>query len=124
MYSYREAVPLGTTGLTKDEVDAAIAALKPAWTGESYHLLTRNCVTFCEALAAALGCGPVPAWVNALAGGASAASEAAASAVAVAKGAGARAKDASVRVVEAARAALAAAAQGSGGGGGSANGGE
>ena len=80
----------GTTTLTPSQVDTLIARLKGEWEGESYSLLTRNCVHFSEALAASLGCGPLPPWVNSLAGGASVASDAARVAVAKAKGASAK----------------------------------
>jgi len=72
-------------------VDALIARLQAEWQGHSYELLGRNCVHFCEALSQALGAGPLPPWVNSLAGGAAAAAAAARTAVS-------KAKDASSKV--------------------------
>ena len=62
--------------------------MKDEWQGDSYELLSRNGVHFCAALSEALGAGPLPGWVNALAGGAAATAAAAKAAVAKAKGAG------------------------------------
>jgi deubiquitinase DESI2 len=115
MYEYREAVVLGTTALTPAEVDALVTRLKGEWAGDSYSLLTRNCVHFCEAFAAGLGVGPLPAWVNSLAGGAQAVGTAA-------RAAAAKAKEASSRVAGWVQAAAAQAGGGGGSGNGSAGG--
>lgn len=49
---------------SRDVVDA----LTLEYLGPSYHILRRNCNTFCEELAARLGCPrPVPGWVNRIA---------------------------------------------------------
>ena len=38
------------------------------WVGPSYDLLKRNCCSFCNEFCVNLGVGPLPGWVNGLAG--------------------------------------------------------
>lgn len=71
MYTYRETIDLGTTSMAPAEVRALLAEMSVSWRGDSYALLTRNCVHFCEELCEKLGCTQkVPRWVNAAASGA------------------------------------------------------
>eukprot|EP00747_Dinoflagellata_sp_TGD_P180447 gnl/TRDRNA2_/TRDRNA2_32920_c0_seq1.p1 gnl/TRDRNA2_/TRDRNA2_32920_c0~~gnl/TRDRNA2_/TRDRNA2_32920_c0_seq1.p1 ORF type:complete len:579 (+),score=118.28 gnl/TRDRNA2_/TRDRNA2_32920_c0_seq1:1-1737(+) len=63
---YRRSVNLGKTPLSERDVLARIISMKHAWRGESYDLLTRNCVHFASALALELGVDSVPNWVVSL----------------------------------------------------------
>lgn len=63
-YTYRESLALGVTSVTPGQLRRCVEALQDDWPGGSYDLLSRNCNTFCDALCAALGVGPPPAWVN------------------------------------------------------------
>ena len=67
-HSYREAIDMGTTTMSRQEVNKLISKLKVEWTGHQYDLLRHNCCHFCEALCLNLGVGPVPGWVTSLAG--------------------------------------------------------
>lgn len=66
MYTFRESIPIGVTSMSPYRLRQTIATLQLEWPGSSYDLFSRNCNHFCEALAEALGVGPVPAWVNSL----------------------------------------------------------
>ena len=57
---------------------AEVAELQAQWPGESYDLLHRNCVHFCDALCVRLGVGPLPGWVNRFAHGGAVVSDGAA----------------------------------------------
>lgn len=70
MYVFRESVDLGTCLKTKQEVREILKAMKAAWPGTDYEVLTKNCNHFCEAFAAALGSKPTPPWLNRMAHGA------------------------------------------------------
>jgi hypothetical protein len=63
MHSYREAVDMGETDLSKDDVAKLIAKLKEEWPGSDYDLLRKNCVSFSTELVKQLHAGPVPSWV-------------------------------------------------------------
>lgn len=65
-YIYRESVCLGETPLSEDEVDTAIDTALDTWLAHSYHLVTRNCVTFAEDFSSrVLRCpNTFPAWVR------------------------------------------------------------
>lgn len=63
-YTYRESAPLGVSALSPARVRNILTALQIAWQGHEYDLLARNCNHFCEAFAAQLGVGSLPAWVN------------------------------------------------------------
>jgi hypothetical protein len=54
------------------QIQIVLESLKADWPGASYDLLTRNCCHFCEDMAARLGVGPVPGWLNRFAQGADA----------------------------------------------------
>jgi len=67
-HSYKEAVDMGQTQMSEDEVSALIERMASDWPGESYELLTKNCCSFCDAFCIELGVGPIPKWVSNLAG--------------------------------------------------------
>mmetsp|Transcript_114172 Transcript_114172/g.368870 ORF Transcript_114172/g.368870 Transcript_114172/m.368870 type:complete len:254 (-) Transcript_114172:54-815(-) len=66
-HAYREALAMGFTNLTEEEVDELIEQLKEEWPGMDYDLLHRNCCHFSSTLCQRLGVGPVPPWVTNLA---------------------------------------------------------
>ena len=45
---------------------AVLCKLKVEWPGDSYDILTRNCITFADEFNGALNVGHVPDWVQAL----------------------------------------------------------
>lgn len=67
-HRYREAVYMGTTRLTRAEVNKIIDELAAEWIGQDYNLLDHNCCHFCNEFCRRLGVGPTPAWVTNLAG--------------------------------------------------------
>lgn len=66
-HNFREAIAVGHTSLSTDEVTALLERIRQDWPGDTYNVLTRNCHHFTEIFCRELGCGPVPAWTNALA---------------------------------------------------------
>lgn len=67
-HSYREAIEMGNTSMSKQDVNKLINKLKLEWKGQQYDLLRHNCCHFADALCLSLGVGPVPGWVTSLAG--------------------------------------------------------
>lgn len=69
MHTYLRTVCLGLARTRKDDFLALIREPSPAWQASTYHILTRNCVTFCRMLAERLcpGGDEFPAWVDSLA---------------------------------------------------------
>lgn len=67
-HTYREAVPMGHTPLTEQEVRSLIDELSAEWGAEGYDLLRHNCCHFSDELCDRLGVGRVPGWVRTLAG--------------------------------------------------------
>jgi len=63
-HRYRTTVPLGCTGLSDEEVAALLRRMSTEWQGDSYDLLHRNCLNFCNALCQELGVGRIPGWVD------------------------------------------------------------
>ena len=58
----------GETPMSEAQVLQLIAKMEETWLGPSYDLLHRNCCSFSNELCINLGVGPLPGWVNALAG--------------------------------------------------------
>ncbi|CDJ63111.1 hypothetical protein, conserved [Eimeria necatrix] len=84
---YRETVPMGPADLDMEEFLSLVEVLKVEWPGNSYDVLSRNCVNFADHLCVLLGVGHVPPWLfrlqrqaNSIKGGARAAAAAAAAA--------------------------------------------
>jgi len=64
-YLYRESVCLGMTPLDEDGVDAVVDKMMEEWPANTYHIVSRNCVTFAEELTKALSVPEeFPAWVR------------------------------------------------------------
>eukprot|EP00760_Papus_ankaliazontas_P029515 PhM_4_TR4276/c0_g1_i1/m.31814 len=67
--TFKCSVPLGTTAMTSEQVDALIESLKPQWKAITYHLLTRNCNCFTFELVSRLApenalVAQYPPWIN------------------------------------------------------------
>ena len=64
-FPYCESLMLGHTPLSDDSIFFIVDMLKQQWPANSYHLISRNCVTFVEELARALQAPePFPSWVR------------------------------------------------------------
>mmetsp|Transcript_6972 Transcript_6972/g.10989 ORF Transcript_6972/g.10989 Transcript_6972/m.10989 type:complete len:263 (-) Transcript_6972:205-993(-) len=64
-WKYKETLSLGTTSLTKNEVQAVLREMKSDWKNNTYDLTARNCNHFSDAFAKSMGCTvKVPAWLN------------------------------------------------------------
>lgn len=65
VHVYRESLCVGETPLSDEEIRHVIADAMDVWIQDSYHPITRNCVTFAEDLIDRLKVGePFPAWVR------------------------------------------------------------
>ena len=60
MYTYRENIVLGQTGLSISEVNRILRELSREWQGNRYDLLSRNCNHFCDAFCERLGVPKLP----------------------------------------------------------------
>ena len=67
MHTYRESIYLGDCGKDLAEVQRILDGMKGDWMGPTYDLLRKNCCSFSDAFARALGVGPIPKWVHHLA---------------------------------------------------------
>lgn len=66
VHVFKESIDMGKTPLTEDEVKKIIAAAMEAWPSDSYHIVNRNCIHFCEHLCQKLRVpAPFPSWVRA-----------------------------------------------------------
>ncbi|KAK3729141.1 hypothetical protein QZH41_017393 [Actinostola sp. cb2023] len=66
-FKFRETIKLGVTEFTEDELNDIIREMGSRYTGQSYHLVDKNCNHFTSELAQVL-CGKnIPNWVNRLA---------------------------------------------------------
>jgi len=63
-HTYRATVHMGNTPLSQAEVHAVLVRLAPQWLGDSYSLIHRNCLTFCNAFLQELGLRRIPGWVD------------------------------------------------------------
>jgi len=65
VHVYRESVCMGETPLSEAEIRGVIAHAMDSWPANSYHPLTRNCVSFAEELVGSLRVTePFPPWVR------------------------------------------------------------
>ena len=64
-WRFKESIDLGSTSLTRAQVQANVNEMKRDWPGNSYHLTARNCNHYSEAMCKMLGLhDKFPAWVN------------------------------------------------------------
>jgi len=65
VHVYRESISMGESPLSEAEIRTVIAHAMDAWPANSYHPLTRNCVTFAEELIKTLQVPePCPSWIR------------------------------------------------------------
>ena len=64
---FREAIEMGSFGGTQRDLDRILDELRDSFKGTSYHILTRNCNSFSEALCNALLNKSIPGFVNRMA---------------------------------------------------------
>jgi len=61
---YRESIDMGDTRLSPRQVLDLIEQLEIDWPGDSYNILKRNCITFCDQFCELLGVGSLPEWLK------------------------------------------------------------
>merc|ERR1711879_560069 len=66
-HTHCQALPLGRTELTEEQVVWLIQMLKPQWPMANYDILRCNCCHFCQEFCHKLGVDAVPDWVTSLA---------------------------------------------------------
>lgn len=64
MYTYRECIVLGKTGMSILKVNQILRELSREWPGDCYDLLSKNCNHFCDEFCERLGVPKLPGWVN------------------------------------------------------------
>eukprot|EP00438_Fugacium_kawagutii_P006346 Skav208392 [mRNA] locus=scaffold1179:78766:79548:- [translate_table: standard] len=67
-HAYREAVWMGETSLSEEDVMILLSTLAQDWKGIDYDILRRNCCHFSDAFCKSLEVGHIPGWVTNLAG--------------------------------------------------------
>lgn len=67
MHTYRESISMGTTTLSREQVNTLLDKLEPAWLGEHYDMVARNCCHFSREFSIGLGVGEIPRWLYRLA---------------------------------------------------------
>jgi hypothetical protein len=65
--TFRESIEIGTTTLSRGEINDVIGELSAAYQGSAYNLTSKNCNTFSNALCMRLCNRPIPGWVNRIA---------------------------------------------------------
>ncbi|KAJ8634839.1 hypothetical protein MRB53_009106 [Persea americana] len=66
-FTFRKSIMIGRTGLSPKEVRRLMEELAEEYTGDTYHLITRNCNHFCHDACLRLTGKRIPRWVNRLA---------------------------------------------------------
>merc|ERR1712216_114832 len=64
---FRESEVLGSTSLSAQQVNALLEKMRKEWLAKDYDFTRKNCCSFSDALARALGVGGLPGWVARLA---------------------------------------------------------
>lgn len=64
MHTYRQTLSLGHTEISKEQWKSLIRRVEKEWHGSSYHLISRNCQCFCEAMALELSVSALPDWIR------------------------------------------------------------
>lgn len=66
-FTFRKSITIGRTGLSPKEVRGLMEELAEEYTGDTYHLISRNCNHFCKDACLRLTGKRIPRWVNRLA---------------------------------------------------------
>ncbi|XP_058114135.1 deSI-like protein At4g17486 isoform X2 [Magnolia sinica] len=66
-FTFRKSILIGRTDLGPKEVREFMEKLAEEYTGNMYHLITKNCNHFCDDACLRLTGKPIPRWVNRLA---------------------------------------------------------
>ncbi|ERN08454.1 hypothetical protein AMTRI_Chr12g237240 [Amborella trichopoda] len=66
-FVFRKSILIGRSGLNPKEVRSLMEQLASEYTGNSYHLIMKNCNHFCNDACIKLTGNPIPRWVNRLA---------------------------------------------------------
>lgn len=66
-FRFRKSILIGRTELGAKEVRSLMEKLAEDYTGNAYHLISKNCNHFCNDACLRLTGKPIPRWVNRLA---------------------------------------------------------
>ncbi|XP_022132302.1 deSI-like protein At4g17486 [Momordica charantia] len=66
-FTYRKSILIGRTNLSPKEIRSFMEKLAEQYSGNTYHLITKNCNHFCNDVCLRLTGKPIPRWVNRLA---------------------------------------------------------
>lgn len=66
-FTFRKSIFIGTTDLNPKDVRAFMEKLAQEYSGNSYHLISKNCNHFCNDVCLKLTGKSIPRWVNRLA---------------------------------------------------------
>lgn len=66
-FTFRKSILIGRTDLGPKDVRAFMEKLAREYSGNTYHLITKNCNHFCNDVCTQLTGKPIPRWVNRLA---------------------------------------------------------
>ncbi|XP_022951694.1 deSI-like protein At4g17486 [Cucurbita pepo subsp. pepo] len=66
-FTYRKSILIGRTNLSPREIRSFMEKLAEEYSGNTYHLIMRNCNHFCNDVCLRLTGKPIPRWVNRLA---------------------------------------------------------
>lgn len=66
-FTFRKSIFIGTTDLNPKDVRVFMEKLAQEYSGNTYHLISKNCNHFCNDVSLKLTAKSIPRWVNRLA---------------------------------------------------------